>query len=65
MGGLSKVMCGDAQLEVQALTLLYTIFDRQIAPLFYLGSNLGKTPSYLSAKVSFRVVRKKNIKIYT
>ena len=25
---------------------------------------LGKTPSYLAAKVSFRVARKKKIKIY-
>ena len=42
MGGLSKVVCGVAPLEAQALTLLYTIFDRQGAPLFY--SPGGTTP---------------------
>ena len=31
---------------------------------FWFQCVLGKTPSYLAVKVSFRVAREKNIKIY-
>ena len=36
-GLLNKVLYGEAPLEVQTLTLLYTIFERKGTPFVYLS----------------------------
>ena len=43
---------------------MLVILLRGINFRFWFQGVLGKTPSYLAVKVSFRVAREKNIKIY-
>ena len=43
---------------------MLVVLLRGINLRFWSQGVLGKTPSYLAVKVSFRVAREKNIKIY-